>query len=57
MHLQGTKPWTPAATAYSAVRATLPCGGNARSSPTFLRITSELPTIRELSHGGFEPKY
>ena len=29
MHLQGTKPWTPAATAYSAVRATLPCGGNA----------------------------
>jgi hypothetical protein len=23
MHLQGTKPWTPAATPYSAVRATL----------------------------------
>ena len=49
MHLQGTKPWTPAPTAYSAVRATLRCGGNARSSPTFLRITSGLPTIRTQS--------
>jgi hypothetical protein len=35
----------------SAVRATLLCGGNARSSPAFLRITCGLPTARDRSGG------
>ena len=45
MHLQGTKPWTSAATAYSAVRATLLAAATLFVATSGYVITSDLPTI------------
>ena len=50
MHLQGTKPWTPAATAYSAVRATLLAAATLFVTTSGYVITSDLPTIHELGY-------